>query len=72
MSIESQNNSENKDKEEKYDESNTTEHNGAGRQAFVNIEQLLFELASAERLSILSRLSEQKVANNLSTLSKDL
>jgi predicted transcriptional regulator len=72
MSIESKNNSENKDKEEQYDESNTTEHNGAGRQAFVNIEQLLFELASAERLSILSRLSEQKVANNLSTLSKDL
>lgn len=72
MSTESQNNSENKDKEEQYGESNITEHNGAGRQAFVNIEQVLFELASAERLSILSRLSEQKLAYNLSTLSKEL
>ena len=74
MSIESQNNIENKDKdkEEQYDESNTTEHNGAGRQAFVDIEQVLFELASAERLSILSKLSEQKLNYNLSTLSKEL
>jgi hypothetical protein len=48
MPIKSQSNSKNK--------GNTT-----SRQEFVNTEQVLFELASAERLSILSRLSERKL-----------
>jgi hypothetical protein len=60
MTIESQKSTENEGKGKEYDEFNTTEYNVANRQAFVNTEQVLFELASAERLSILSRLSEQK------------
>jgi predicted transcriptional regulator len=61
-----------KNKSGEYDESNTAKYNTTSRQAFVDTEQILFELASAERLSILSRLREKKAANNLSTLSKDL
>jgi hypothetical protein len=68
MPTESQSNS----KEQGYDEFNTAEYNTASRQAFVNTEHVLVELASAERLSILSRLSEQKANSNLSALSKDL
>jgi hypothetical protein len=49
MPIESQNNS----KEEGYDEFNAAEYNTASRQAFVNTEQVLFELASAERLRLI-------------------
>jgi hypothetical protein len=58
MPIKSQSNSKNKGKG--YDEFNT-ENNTTSRQEFVNTEQVLFELASAERLSILSRLSERKL-----------
>lgn len=72
MPIESQKSHKNKDEE--YDDgSNISRYSAANRQAFADTEQVLFELASAERLSILSRLSEGKAAaNNLSTLSKDL
>jgi hypothetical protein len=62
MPIESQKTHKNKGKE--YDDQSNI---ATSRQAFVNIEQVLFR---AERLSILSRLSEEKAANNLSTLSK--
>ena len=65
MPIESQKTHKNKGKE--YDDKSNI---ATSRQALVNTEQVLFELASAERLSILSRFSEEKAAKNLSTLSK--
>jgi hypothetical protein len=65
MPIESQKTHKNKGKE--YDDKSNI---ATSRQAFVNTEQVLFEPASVERLSILSRLSEEKAADNLSTLSK--
>ena len=64
MPIESQKTHKNKGKE--YDDKSNI---ATSRQAFVNTEQVLFEPAR-ERLSILSRLSEEKAADNLSTLSK--
>lgn len=74
MPIESQKSRKNKNKDEEYaDESNITRYGAANRHALADTEQVLFELASAERLSILSRLSERNAStNNLSTLSKDL
>ena len=56
-----------KNKGKEYDDQSNI---ATSRRAFVNTEQVLFELAGAERLSILSRLSEEKAADNLSTLSK--
>jgi hypothetical protein len=65
MPIESQKTHKNKGKE--YDDKSNI---ATSRQALVNTEQVLFELASAVRLSTLSRFSEEKATKNLSTLSK--